>query len=132
MWKTARDAAKAHNAVMTLRGPIITIAIRCHYCGQDRHPDDIMTIGNDIKMCLACRESHVAEIIRFHPQRECAVCHRTFDELKAMQLGDHFSVFVHWIDRSYQILCPLCDEEYVKKRADLYGDTEFGYARKLK
>lgn len=112
-----------------ITAPKPQMLVRCHYCSIHKPESGVMTIGDSVKMCLYCREKHVEEIIKFHPVRECAHCHKSFDELAS--LG--FDLFtVHWMDRSYQILCVTCDVEYVKKRADLYGPTEFGYQRKLR
>lgn len=108
------------------------ILCRCHYCSHFRPPSEIITIGDSIKMCFQCREKHVEEIIKFHPVRECSLCHVSFADLGERELGPDLRMFVHFIDRSYQILCTLCDAKYVSQRRDLYGDTPFGWERKLR
>lgn len=108
--------------------PAVVITVRCHYCSHFRPPDEVMTIGDSIKMCFDCREKHLEEIIKFHPEKECAHCHRTFDALAALGM-DVFTV--HWMDRSYQILCRTCNAVYIPKRADLFRDTQFGWEQKI-
>ena len=108
------------------------ILVTCHYCSNARHPREIVNIGDAALMCWHCWETHTQKIDAFNPPNECQECRRTFDEIAAATPGSKVSMFPHWKDGEYQILCRDCDEAYVQKRRDLYGDTPFGWDRKLK
>lgn len=82
-------------------------------------------------MCWACWEKHTTQIEVFDPPHKCQVCNRTFEEIAAATIGEKVSMFPHWKDGVYQILCRPCDEIYVRSRRDLYGPTRFGWDRKL-
>lgn len=110
--------------------PIITVT--CHYCGGARHPREIVNIGSATLMCWHCYEKHTVQVEAFNPPNECQECHRTFEQIAAATPGGTVSMFPHWKDGQYQILCRPCSDAYVESNKQLYRDTPFGWANKLK
>jgi len=39
---------------------------------------------------------------------------------------------IHFENGLYRVMCVKCDRAYVRKRKDLYADTEFGHSIGLK
>lgn len=82
--------------------------------------------------CWACREKQTVQIEAFTPPSSCQGCNRTFEEIAQATLGDHVKMYPVWKDGVYQVLCEACEAQYVQQRRDLYGDTRFGWERKLR
>lgn len=85
-------------------------------------------------MCHNCYEAHGKAIRAFAGTvaPECFGCLRTLEQLEGDARGDvkfHLHVKDGWF---YQLLCGGCSAAYVRKRADLFGDTPYGYRLKLK
>lgn len=84
-------------------------------------------------MCFYCNDKMRAAWEVFEMPEGCqGPCGRSFVAIAAGTPGDMVGFTLHWRDGIYQILCASCDAEYVMKRKDLYGDTEFGYKRGVK
>lgn len=115
---------------MTASVPII--ALRCHYCGAFRHPKEFVQLGESMLQCWSCWEQQKVQIEAFNPPAECQGCRRSFAEIAAATLGDQVKMYPVWKDGIYQVLCESCEAAYVQKRRDLYGDTRFGWERKLR
>lgn len=92
----------------------------------------MLTIGESVKMCQQCHQRHGLKIEAFNPPDICVGCNASRAEIEARELGGKFSMFAHWRDGEYQLLCRECDAKYVQQRADLYADTRFGWERKVK
>lgn len=122
------------SAVIGRCGPIAIIGVRCHYCSRSVHPKEVNRFGDDgqIIQCFQCRDREAVAIEAFHPPPECGLCRRSFRELALAERTESVSMFPHWIDREYTMLCARCDRSHVMKRADLYRDTAFGWQRKLR
>lgn len=114
---------------MTAAVPLILL--RCHYCSEFHHPKEFVNIGESALMCWKCREKHTQQIESFNPPHACQGCNRTFEEIAAATIGDKVKMYPVWKDGVYQVLCEPCEAAYVLQRKDLYGDTRFGWERKL-
>lgn len=85
-------------------------------------------------MCFHCYEWHLKAlaVLAGTPPPGCQECGVTFGALQAASADGNTRMYVHPKDGLYQVLCPLCSDRYTHKRADLYGDTAFGFAQQLK
>ena len=109
--------------------------MRCHYCSRHRTPHEIINIGTGgAKICWNCYEWHVKAlgVLAGHPPPGCQECGVTFTQLKEITPGGNVRMYLHPKDGMYQVLCRRCSDRYTPKRLDLYGDTQFGWNRKLK
>ncbi len=108
---------------------------RCHYCSRFVSPRDILPIGTGgAKMCLRCFEWHQAALQMLAGQTAfaCQECARTPEELMVSAGTCNTILRVYAKDGIYQVLCLKCGDAYERKRLDLFGDTAYGEARKLK
>jgi hypothetical protein len=111
------------------------IRVRCHYCSKFRSPHEIVNIGTGgAMMCWHCLEWHkeALMVLAGHPPPGCQECGVTFAELKGIDPGGNVRMYVHPKDGLYQVLCKPCSDAYLPKRVDLYGDTQYGWDKKLK
>jgi transcription elongation factor Elf1 len=92
-----------------------------------------MRFGESMVRCFQCQQKHLAalDVLAGNPPEACGECGLTFAALAARTGQEHVSMFLHWKDGMYQLLCPACDRKYVEGRKDLYGPTRFGWERKL-
>lgn len=60
---------------------------------------------------------------------ECADCHATAEELAAASKDGNVRMMVHLADGVYALMCRKCSDAYALKRADLYGETQYGKER---
>lgn len=83
--------------------------------------------------CWKCEQKHQAalDVLAGNPPKACGKCCLTFEELAARTQGAEVSMFLHWKDGIYQVLCRACSDLYVSQRKDLYGPTPFGRERGL-
>ena len=110
------------------------IQVQCNYCWRFWPASEVMEIGHGgVLMCFYCHQKHQVAEEAFQPPRVCqGPCGRTFEQISAVTPGNKVGMTIHWKDGVYQVLCASCDADYVLKRQDLYGSTEFGYARGVK
>lgn len=116
-------------SAITLAAPII--GVRCHYCQLFARPGEYRLIGESVVMCWKCQERHEAKVSSFAPPAECQMCGTPTELIAARARGAKWSMFLHFKDGEYQMLCPPCSDAYIGKRKDLYGGTRFGWAMKL-
>lgn len=84
--------------------------------------------------CFECQDKHNKALEAYCagvPPQHCGGCGISFGDLAKREIGNKASMFLHWKDGLYQMLCRMCDAEYVQKRRDLFGPTRFGWERKL-
>lgn len=107
--------------------------VKCHYCSRFCARCEVVTFGESMVRCFQCQDKHVAalEVLAGKPPEGCGECGVTFAALAERTAGAQVSMFMHWKDGMYQLLCPACDRKYVEGRKDLYGPTRFGWERKL-
>ena len=113
------------------------IGVRCHYCSRFFPPSQVINFGESMVRCFACQQKHLAalEVLAGNPPNACGECGLTFEVLADQQsppAETQVSMFMHWKDGMYQLLCARCDRQYVEGRKDLYGPTRFGRGRKLR
>jgi len=111
------------------------LKIRCHYCSRNRSPHEIIPIGTGgAVMCFHCYEWHQHALRAFQgqPPPGCQECGLTFAQLSDLTPGVDIRMCVVPKDGLYQVLCKSCSDAYVRKRVDLFGDTQFGWQQKLK
>jgi hypothetical protein len=99
---------------------------KCHYCQKWRSPHDISHLPGDVKICESCQHRHLealAILSKGVPTGECSECGRKAEGLTSMA--------VHFENGLYRAMCMECDAVYVRKRKELYGETEFGRNLKL-
>jgi hypothetical protein len=114
-------------------GRAFIIQLRCMTCSQFVAPADVVRIGESVIQCWNCYDKQRTIIESFQdPPKECVRCHASFEDLAAQVPGKPVSMFPHWIDGTFGFLCVACDQVYVQQRRDMYGDTRFGWDRKLK
>lgn len=119
--------------MMTTAAPVI--GVKCHYCSRFRTAKEVMSIGTGgARMCWRCWERHndALKALAGDVPRGCGECGVTFAALEAAAPGGNVRMFVHFKDGLYQLLCPGCSDRYERKRVDLYGDTAYGWKKKLK
>jgi len=108
---------------------------RCPYCARFRSPLDIIHQPGGVKICTACEQRHLEALDAMQTGNflgECSECGTRYDELKAQQrCGPRGEMAVHFENGRYRAMCLPCNAGYVRKRAELYGETEFGNALKL-
>lgn len=114
---------------MTTAVPIIRV--QCSVCSGHVHPNEFVLIGESVIVCWKCYEKQTRQVEIFDPPKECGMCQTRFDVLAAREQSEHVSMFAHWKDGIFQMLCRDCDKKYVLQRADLYGKTRFGRERKI-
>lgn len=85
-------------------------------------------------MCHQCYEGHLIGLAYMSKQlsvaipKECNVCgHQPNPDAEG-----NIRLWMHLKDGIYQFLCKLCSDAYERKRLDLYGDTRYGWIKKLK
>lgn len=111
--------------------PAIIIAKQCNYCSGFYPPSQIRTMGKSISICWFCAEKQVIQIDAFYPPDFCQGCNRPTYELVNEEPGTTFSMFPHWKDGVYQLLCRKCNAAYIPKRRDLIKGTRFAEEQKL-
>jgi len=109
----------------------IVISRRCMDCSKQVSPAEIVRIGIAAIVCWNCYEKQKQILEGWAPPKECALCHTSFEELAAREPSQSVSMFPHWIDGTFGMLCAPCDKAYVLKRADQFRGTPFGAALKL-
>jgi hypothetical protein len=84
--------------------------------------------------CLDCIHwhQHALEVLGGETPQGCQVCKFTWDALKELSGSAEVKMYAVPKDGIYQLLCGACMDRYVRKRADLYGNTQFGAQLKLK
>lgn len=103
----------------------------CPYCTHARSLHDIMPFAGT-KICQECYQAHLEALRVFSdakPPSECSGCHLSYAELCAragIREDQQATMQVHYENGVYRILCKRCSDGYVRKRVELYGDTEFG------
>ena len=109
--------------------------VQCPYCSKWRSPAEIIPIGTGgAKICWHCYEWHhqALKMLAGQPPPGCQECGVSFEALEKAAPGGNVRMYVHPKDGIYQVLCRRCSDAYTRKRVDLYGDTKFGWDRKLK
>jgi hypothetical protein len=112
----------------------VVVAVRCHYCSKYRNPKEVMPLGTGgALMCWHCYEWHGHALLMLggQPPPGCQDCGISFEELRLAYKGGDVKMYLHQKDGIYQILCRRCSDQYVPKRVDLYGATEFGASLNL-
>jgi hypothetical protein len=115
--------------------PALIIGDQCPYCRKFRSPRDILHQPGGVKICTECQQRHqeaLHVVATGNFLGECSECHMKYEELKAQgRVGPQSQVAVHFENGRYRAMCLVCDRAYVRKRRELYGNTEFGQAMKL-
>lgn len=110
----------------------IIIALRCFDCGNQVSPSEVVRIGESVIQCWNCYDKQRTIINSWaEPPTECALCHTKFEDLARQVPGQPVSMFAHWIDGTFGLLCAACDPIYVKKRLDQFRGTRYGDELKL-
>ena len=111
--------------------PGVIIGERCHYCSKFRSPLEIRLLAGGAKICQRCYHRHELAVAQLSgnlpPGCQGEQCNKTFDELEPDPGTGNIRLYVHMKDGIYQLLCKACSDRYFPKRADLYGDTLFGW-----
>lgn len=104
----------------------VVIGIRCHNCSRFLPPSRVLRFSGEYRCCDDCwaRHERCLRMLAGAIPPGCMDC--------GFGADGNIRLWVHLKDGVYQMLCRSCSDAYVKKRADLYGDTESGHARKLK
>lgn len=111
----------------------IIIGLACSVCSKFFSGNEIIRIGESVLMCQDCYRKQTQVIESWaDPPKECGLCRISFDDLILANPGRPVSMFPHWMDGTFAMLCKSCDEKYVLKRRDLYGATRHGWERKIK
>lgn len=110
------------------------ITERCHYCSKQKSPKDIITMSGGAKICTRCWHwhHHALDVLAGDPPRGCQECHVDYDVLERRSIDGNVRMSVIALDGIYAVVCPSCGDKIVRKRVDLFGDTEYGHKLKLK
>jgi len=114
---------------------VFAIRERCHFCSKYRNLHEMIRIvGKGQRICWSCFKWHqkAMRMLGGEPPPGCQECYVTFDALQKISPDGNVSFRMHLKDGIYQILCRSCSDAYERKRLDLYGDTAYGWLRKLK
>jgi NAD-dependent SIR2 family protein deacetylase len=117
------------------RAPGTMIGVQCQHCSHWYPEAEIIRFGESMTRCLKCQEA-INKALEMNatqtPPSECAHCHRGFSAIADATPGDVVEMALVMVDGVFVALCDPCERAYVEKRKDLYGDTRFGWNRKLK
>jgi hypothetical protein len=115
--------------VTASHAPII-VTVRCHYCSRGRSLHELHPIGTGgVLICDRCIDWHeraMGMLTRNEMPDGCQECGIPLSTLQAIHPGGNIPMSLVVKDGIYQILCRPCTDEYVRKRRDLYGPTQFG------
>jgi len=110
----------------------IIIGEQCPYCTKFRSPLEIIHQPGGVKICIPCEQRHLEAMQSIATGQflgDCSECGTKADELKAQRkCGPRGEMAVHFENGKYRVMCIPCNRTYVPKRAELYGQTEFGKA----
>lgn len=109
--------------------PIITVV--CQYCSKPKHPKEVQRFGDGIIRCFDCAQRDDQAIECFNPPDACGLCRTSFNDLAAAEKREHVSMYPHFIDGVYVLLCEACNFKHVQKRKDLYRGTRYGWEQKI-
>lgn len=105
----------------------IIIRLRCFDCSKYINPSEVVRLGESVVQCWDCYDKQKKIIESWaEPPKECIVCHTSFEDLARQVPGQPVSMFPHWIDGTFGLLCATCDPIYVRKRRDQFRDTRYG------
>lgn len=108
----------------------IIIGEKCPYCTKFRSPLDFIHQPGGVKICTACEQRHLEALAGISTGKflgECSECATKWDELAAAgKCGPKGEMPVHFENGKYRVMCIPCNAVYVRKRSELYGETEFG------
>jgi len=111
--------------------PAFQIGEQCHYCQKWRWPADIIHQPGGVKICQQCEWRHIEALKALSTgvfTGECSECGKSAEQLRS----PNGEMAFHYENGVYRVMCVTCDRAYVRKRKDLYGDTEFGHSIGLK
>jgi predicted CXXCH cytochrome family protein len=117
--------------------PSLLISETCPYCAKPRPVSDILPFGGTT-ICTSCYQAHLAALwalTNAAPPNECSECHLTYRQLlenAGVVDNQPHSMDCHYENGAYRFLCKKCSAAYVRKRRELYGNTEFGNKLKLR
>jgi hypothetical protein len=113
----------------------IIIGEECPYCTKFRSPLEFIHQPGGVKICIPCEHRHIEALNAISTGKflgECSECGTKYDELKLQgKCGPQGEMAVHFENGKYRVLCLPCNRVYVPKRAELYGQTEFGKSQGL-
>lgn len=81
--------------------------------------------------CVPCQYAHEEALQSLGtgtPPKECSECGTAWSELRLL---GHDRMACHMENGRYRMLCMRCDADYVPKRKELYGPTEYGFKNGL-
>lgn len=108
---------------------------RCRRCSKWRAPEEFVAGGSTVGYCLHCYERHrdaLNVLLHGGVPAGCAECGLTFAHLAELCAPADPRMYLHFIEGLYAFLCKPCSDAYERKRLDLYGDTPYGRAKRLK
>lgn len=110
---------------------LITQQIRCNRCSRELPRWRVHQLaahsGALCEYCLA-GHLHALAVLGGAMPRYCQQCGRTREQLARLNPADPLlRLYVVPKDGILQMLCELCKEAYVRKRADLYKGTAYGH-----
>jgi len=111
--------------------PAFQIGEQCHYCSKWRWPADIIHQPGGVKICQQCEWRHLEALKALSTgvfTGECSECGKSAEQLRS----PNGQMAFHYENGRYRVMCVTCHPIYVRKRKDLYADTEFGHSIGLK
>lgn len=110
--------------------PAVHTHLRCRFCSRWRLQQDFAIRSIPvISPCIYCLDAHQqTDLINSGQLQpfcyECGGVSLTADE--------RVQLVLHRKDGIQQYLCLGCSDAYERKRLDLFGDTPYGYRKRLK
>jgi hypothetical protein len=117
-----------------LTATILSIGIKCNYCSRERHPAEVMQIGEGgAQICMRCLVAHEQALNAFAngtPPKECQVCQTPFELMQCDREGNiPMTLQMLPKDGIWQVLCQRCAGEYEAQRSDLIRGTAYGKSK---
>lgn len=110
----------------------IIIGERCHQCSRFFSPNQLLAYDGGVMVCGDCLDKHRRTIGAIAGAEEMTCCECGVHARRLLDAGGKGRMYVHDKDGIKQLLCPRCSDAYERKRLDLYGDTEYGWQKRLK
>jgi len=112
----------------------IVMAVRCNWCSHHKPPTRIMRLSTGQHMCDYCYEHHLHAsdvLVDSEVLKGCVLCGLTFAQMRDLEIGPTFRMYVIPIDGIYALACRHCKDEYTRKRADIFKGTQYGEEMKI-
>lgn len=110
----------------------VIIGERCHQCSKHYATGDLHDWPGGVRVCASCLDKHRRAMQAVAGVDELTCCECGSHGRNLLDASGEGRMAIHSKDGIMQLLCPRCSDAYERKRLDLYGDTEYGWRKRLK